>query len=66
MTDLVARPASVTIAIPENGVGEVSLIVGAEQTSQLARSLDGAAIAPGREVVVKAVRGSQLIVEVTR
>lgn len=60
---LVSRRAHVTIAIPESGVGEVSLTVGAEQTAQLARSVDGAPIPSGGEVVIKAVRGSQLVVE---
>ena len=63
MGDLVARSAHVTIAIPENGVGEVSLLVGAEQTAQLARSTDGSPIPSGGEVVIKAVRGSQVVVE---
>jgi hypothetical protein len=63
---LVAKPAHVTIAIPANGVGEVMLTVGAEQSAQLARSTDGAAIASGRAVVVKAVVGNQVLVEVTR
>lgn len=59
---LLSRSAQVTIAIPENGVGEVSLMVGAEQTAQLARSVDGSAIPSGGEVVITAVRGSQLVV----
>ena len=63
---LVSRHAQVTIAIPENGVGEVSLMVGAEQTAQLARSADGAPIPSGGEVVIKAVRGSQVVVEPSR
>lgn len=62
ISTLVARPAQVTIAIPANGVGEVSLLVGAEQTSQLARSVGGSAIAQGRDVVVRAVRGGQVLV----
>ena len=62
MNDLVKRMAQVTIAIPENGVGEVSLTVGAEQTAQLARSTDGTAI-PSGEVVIIAIRGSQVLVE---
>jgi len=60
--DLIAKPARVVVSIPENGVGEVSLIVGAEETVQLARSVDGQAIDDG-DVVITAVRGSQVIVE---
>ena len=62
MKDLVTRPAQVTIAIPENGVGEVVLTVGLEETVQLARSHDGRAIPSGGEVVIQAIRGSQVIV----
>ncbi len=62
MKDLVKRLAQVTIAIPENGVGEVALTVGLEETVQLARSVDGRAIPSGGEVVIQAVRGSQVIV----
>lgn len=66
LRDLVGRRARVTVAIPENGVGEISLRVGAEQTAQLAWSGDGAPIALGREVVVTAVCGAELEVEVVR
>jgi hypothetical protein len=62
LNDLVSRPACVSIAIPENGVGEVSLTASAEQTTQLARSTDGRAIPSGSEVVIRAVRGGQLVV----
>ncbi len=63
MSELVARPAQVTVAIPENGVGEVSLTVGFERTAQLARSDDGRAIPSGGEVVIKAVHASVVVVE---
>lgn len=62
--DLIGRPAHVTVSIPgKGGLGEVSLVVGVEETTQLARSADGNAIDDGDEVVIKAVRGSQVIVE---
>lgn len=63
MNELVARRAQVTVAIPENGVGEVSLTVGVERTAQLARSADGRAIPSGGEVVIKAVHASVVVVE---
>jgi hypothetical protein len=63
MRSLVAKPACVTVAIPENGVGAVALTVGLEETVQLARSADGRPIHLGGEVVIRAVRGSQVIVE---
>lgn len=62
MRDLVARPARVTVSIPAGGVGEVIVTVGVEETHELARSVDGGAI-PSGEVVIRAVRGSQVIVE---
>ena len=63
MKTLLRQPAHVTIAIPENGVGEVSLLAGLEQTAQLARSVDGRAIPSGGEVVITAVRGGQVVVQ---
>jgi hypothetical protein len=64
LASLVGRRAHVTVAIPENGVGEITLEAGAERTAQLAVSADGAPIALGREVVIGSVRGAQFIVEV--
>jgi len=64
LQSLVGRRAQVTVAIEENGVGEISLLAGAERTAQLASSADGAPIARGREVVIGSVRGAQLVVEV--
>ncbi len=64
MRDLVSREARVIVAIPESGVGEVTLMVGLEETVQLARSVDGSAIPAGGDVVIQAVRGSQVIVSV--
>jgi membrane protein implicated in regulation of membrane protease activity len=63
MSDLVRRHAQVVVAIPGDGVGEVSLRAGAEQTVQLARSADGQAIASGRDVIVTSIRGNQLLVK---
>lgn len=64
LSSLVGRRARVTVAIPENGVGEITLRAGAEQTAQLAASSNGAPIARGREVVIGSVRGAQFFVEV--
>jgi hypothetical protein len=63
MSTLVRHLAQVTVAIPENGVGEVSLTIGAEQTAQLARSVDGMAIPSGGEVIITAIRGGQVLVK---
>lgn len=63
---LVGRAAHVTVAIPENGVGEISLRANGERTAQLARSVDGAPIPFGREVLIRAVRDVELFVEVVK
>lgn len=66
MADLVAKAAHVTVAIPAHGAGEVSLEAGLEHTAQIASSVDGAAIPSGSQVVIRAVRDGQLLVEVTQ
>jgi membrane protein implicated in regulation of membrane protease activity len=63
MAGLVGRRGEVVIGIPENGVGQITLTVGGERTTHIARSADGRAIAPGAEVVVGGLRGDSLIVE---
>jgi membrane protein implicated in regulation of membrane protease activity len=63
---LVGRRARVTVAIPENGAGEISLQAGGEQTAQLAWSADGATVPLGREVVIQDVRGTRFIVAVVK
>lgn len=66
LQSLVGRTAQVTVAIPKDGAGEISLRVGFEETAQLAWSVDGARIPLGREVVIRAVRGVELFVEVVK
>ena len=43
MTRIVGRSAEVTVAIPANGVGQVSLSMAGERTEHVARSTDGRA-----------------------
>jgi membrane protein implicated in regulation of membrane protease activity len=62
MAGLVGRTAEVTIGIPENGVGQVTLTAAGELTTHIARSVNGEAIPPGAEVVVKGMRGDSLVV----
>lgn len=66
LQSLVGRRAHVTVAIPENGAGEISLQAGGERTAQLAWSADGATIPLGREVVIQDVRGTRFIVAVVK
>lgn len=61
---VVGRAAQVTIAIPENGVGEVSIVL-SEAHRLAARSADGKAIPVGATVVVKE-EGPPLIVSIAR
>jgi hypothetical protein len=59
---LVARAAEVSVAIPADGVGQVSLSMAGERTEHVARSKDGRAVARGTEVVITALRGDSVIV----
>ncbi len=62
MTGLVGRTASVTVAIPAGGVGQVTLAVAGEHTEQIARAADGQAIARGIEVTITGLRGESVVV----
>jgi membrane protein implicated in regulation of membrane protease activity len=62
MASLVGRSAEVTVGIPRDGVGQVTLTAGGERSSHIARSADGDAIAAGTDVVVEELRGESLVV----
>lgn len=62
MAGLVGRTAEVTIAIPQNGVGQVTLAARGERSTHIARSADGEAIPAGAEVLIEAMRGDSLVV----
>ncbi len=62
MATLVGKTAEVLVAIPEHGVGQVTLTMGGERTDQIARSADGRALARGTEVVITAIRGDSVVV----
>lgn len=62
MTRLVGRSAEVSVAIPADGVGQVSLSLAGERTEHLARSTDGRAVPRGVEVVITALRGDSVVV----
>jgi membrane protein implicated in regulation of membrane protease activity len=63
MTRIVGRSAEVTVAIPANGVGQVSLSVAGERTEHVARSTDGRAVARGTQVTVTALGGDSVVVQ---
>jgi len=62
MAGLVGRHGELTVGIPAGGVGEITVMVGGERTTHIARSADGGAIVTGTEVVVKSVLGPSVIV----
>lgn len=62
MMGLVGRSAEVSVAIPEGGVGQVTLTFGGERTEQIARSRDGRALARGAEVLITDLRGDSVVV----
>jgi hypothetical protein len=63
MGALVGQTAEVTVAIPAGGgAGQITLVYGAESTTQIARSSDGKAIPVGREVTIVALRGESVVV----
>ena len=62
MTRLVGRTAEVSVAIPADGVGQISLSVSGERTEHLARSKDGRALPRGSEVTITALRGDSVVV----
>lgn len=62
MATLVGKTAEVLVAIPDGGVGQVTLTMGGERTDQIARSADGRALARGTEVVITAIRGDVVVV----
>jgi membrane protein implicated in regulation of membrane protease activity len=63
MSRLVGRSAEVTVAIPADGVGQISLSVAGERTEHVARSKDGRAVTRGTQVVVTALGGDSVVVE---
>jgi membrane protein implicated in regulation of membrane protease activity len=62
MAGLVGRTGTTTVAIPDGGVGEVTLTVGGERSAHIARSADGRAIPHGTDVVVRTIGGDSIVV----
>ena len=62
MAELRGTRGEVTVAIPENGVGEITLTAGGERTTHIARSADGRAIPAGTEVVITNPLGQSVVV----
>ncbi len=62
-TDLIGLTGRVTVAIPPDGLGEVSCTVKAQVTRRLARSLRNQAIPEGAIVKITDVQGDVVLVE---
>ena len=60
--DLVGRTAQVSVAIPENGVGQVRCLIGESMVDKIARSRHGAAIGLNSAVKVEEVLGESVVV----
>ncbi len=61
--DLIGVEGRVTVAIPENGMGEVSCTLGGQNTRRMARARSPQAIPEGAMVRVKEVHGDTVVVE---
>ena len=66
MPALIGRDAVVSVAIPEGGVGQVTVTYGGERTEHIARSEDGRPVARGVAVVISSLRGDSLVVAPVR
>ena len=62
MTRLVGRTAEVSVAIPADGVGQISLSLAGERTEHLARLKNGRAVPRGSEVLITELRGDSVVV----
>ena len=63
MHGLIGVTAEVSVAIPENGVGQISLQSGGERTDHIARSTDGRALSRGTTVVITALGAHSVVVK---
>lgn len=63
MHGLIGATAEVSVAIPQNGVGQISLQAGGEQSDHIARSADGRALGRGTTVVVTALGANSVVVK---
>src|SRR5262245_25600210 len=62
MTTLVGTTAEVSVAIPQNGVGQIVVYTRGERTEHIARSASGTAIARGLPVTITSIGGDSLTV----
>ena len=60
--ELVGRTAQVSVAIPDNGVGQVRCLIGETMVDKIARSRSGGAIAHNSVVRIEELAGESVIV----
>lgn len=63
MSDLVGCTASVSVAIPENGLGQIQCTLGDSTVEKIARSRDGHAIPANSLVKVEEIVGDTVLVK---
>lgn len=63
MRNLVNMSGTVTVDIPKNGIGQVSVISLSSQSEHIAQSEDGEAIRNGTGIIVTKVMGDRLVVK---
>ena len=61
-SDLVGRTAQVSVAIPQDGIGQVRCLLGESVVDKIARSKDGRAIASNSLVKIEEIGGDSVIV----
>ena len=60
--DLLGRTALVSVAIPQNGIGQIRCLIGETMVDKIARSRDGNSIATNAAVKIEEVLGESVIV----
>ena len=63
MQGLIGTTGEVSVAIPEGGVGQVSLSASGEQSEHIARSVDGRPVSRGTIVVITALGANSVVVK---
>jgi hypothetical protein len=63
MTRLIGASGEVSVAIPQDGVGQITVSAAGERTEHIARTADGRPLARGMTVTITGLGGDSVIVE---
>lgn len=63
LSEMINSSGVVTVAIPKDGIGQVSVVLKSSQSEHLAKSEDGSEVKDGTNVKIVRVVGGQLIVK---